>query len=334
MLKSGKQHKGWRVSVAARPGRQPRAEARLCTACLGLALLGSLVAAQPLAANSGVVSSGAAANVSEQAAATVGQSGQGVATSSSSFLGQMSAGFLFLYDLSGSVQVQKGSTVVPAALQQTLQADEPLQFTLGKDAIVAVVFSNGVSLWAKGPGSFTVNRFEQLPFVGNSRENGYEPSNSALEINLEQGQFAFAERQLSALSVLRLNFGEGHVLDAHETPSFLVTVGRGAEQDRISVLDGRALLHHYGQKGSAVLIGSGQYLELERGRITQRQQLRLPEQLTSSGREADAHEAYRAQMANDRVWFIREEGAAAASAEVALPANFWLGKPHAATRVR
>lgn len=249
---------------------------------------------------------------------------------------QMPAGFLYLYDVDGSVSIHKGGKAIASPVQQTLEADQPLQVTLGSGATVATVFSNGVALWAKGPGNFTIKRFEQQPFQGNSRQTPYEPTTSTLEIDLGKGTFAFAERHLSALSTLRLNFGEDHVLDAQETASFLVEVGAGVQgnQDRISVINGRALLHYHGQRGAAVLLGSGQYLQLGRNQALSTQQLRLPEQLTTTQMEIDARQANRSQIINDRIWFTRDSGSAAATAQVVVPVNFWLGKPHAATRIR
>lgn len=291
----------------------------LCAALLGT--LGSSAFAQTPAADTPSASTGTPRATTAS----------GIRTSA-----QMPAGFLFLYDADGGVQIQRGGQPVQAQRQQTLDTAEPIRVTLAEGGKLALAFSNGVGMWAKGPGSFTIRHFGQIPFQGNSRQNPYEPTSSALEIDLERGTFSFAERQLSALSAMRLNFGNGQVLDAHETASFLIEVGGGVQgnRDRISVLNGRALLHSSGQRGSAVLIGSGQFLLQERGTAAGAQQLRLPEQLTTTQQELDAQTAHHAQMVNDRIWFVREAGSDAAQAQVVVPVNFWLGKPHAATRIR
>lgn len=255
-------------------------------------------------------------------------------TSRSAF--NLPGGFAFIYDMDGRVSLEKGNTPLQSKRKATLLIEQPIHVRLERNASIALVFSNGTAMWAKGPGNFTIQEFAQQPFQGNSRQNAYEPTHSALSIDLGRGTFSFAERQLSALSSLRLNFGEGHVLDAQETAAFVLQIGVGshANEDRVSVLNGRALLNYGSQAGSAVLIGSGQYLQLERNATGNARGLRLPAQLTTEQSERDQRLAHHAQTANDRIWFIREPGSASAQAQIVVPVNFWLTKPYAATRIR
>lgn len=269
------------------------------------------------------------------AAAEMGSIGNGgstgIANANALLAPVMPSGVVFVYDINGQVSARRGQQSVSLERYDSLRAADPLSFELPRDSSLGLVLSNGIGLWVKGPARFTIKKFDQRPFEGNSRQTAYEPTQSALDIELERGTFAFNERNLSALSTVRFHFGEGSVLDAHEAASLLLQIGTGASgsSDRISLLNGRALLH-YGGHASALLIGSGQYIELDRSGTT----LRLPSQLTTDQLLSDQTITNHAFLINERLWFFSENNEPLPRAQVIIPENLWLSKPHSPTRIR
>lgn len=167
-------------------------------------------------------------------------------------------GYAAIDSFSGNVNIN-GNSGVPVK-HHAFQPDG-VTLSTNRDGFLAVVFSNGMSIYMGPSSQLKVIEFAQQPWHPEESNPDFEPSRSKINIQLIEGEFAITQRQAFPTSEILFTVPQGTI----ETISPALFVQLGPTEASLFVLDGRAIFSPTSQNRRD-FVQFGQRLNLNQAR--------------------------------------------------------------------